>query len=134
MTKIKKTFFISGHRDITNEEFNTLYIPKILDVINEYDAYFIMGDYKGVDIMSQDFLVNELKYDINKICVYHMGLFPMNINENIKHTKPYFLDDIHRDSTMTNDSEEDIAFVREGKSNSRTAQNILRRVTFKGIN
>lgn len=131
MTKNKKTFFISGHRDITNKEFDTLYIPKILDTINKYDAYFIMGDYEGVDIMAQNFLINELDYDINKICVYHIGLFPMNINENIIHTKPYFLDDIHRDSTMTHESDEDIAFVREGKNNSGTAQNILRRVSFK---
>lgn len=131
MNKIKKIFFISGHRDITNEEFNKLYIPKILNAINEYNAYFIMGDYEGVDIMAQNFLINEIGYDVDKICVYHMGLFPMNINENIKNIKPYFLNDIHRDSTMTKESDEDIAFIREGKNNSGTAQNILRRVTFK---
>jgi len=131
MNRIKKIFFISGHRDITNEEFNKLYIPKILNAINEYNAYFIMGDYEGVDIMAQNFLINEIGYDVDKICVYHMGLFPMNINENIKNIKPYFLNDIHRDSTMTKESDEDIAFIREGKNNSGTAQNILRRVTFK---
>lgn len=131
MNKIKKIFFISGHRDITNEEFNKLYIPKILNAINDYNAYFIMGDYEGVDIMTQNFLINEIGYDVDKICVYHMGLFPMNINENIKNIKPYFLNDIHRDSTMTKESNEDIAFIREGKNNSGTAQNILRRVTFK---
>lgn len=131
MNKIKKIFFISGHRDITNEEFNKLYIPKILNAINEYNAYFIMGDYEGVDIMAQNFLINEIGYDVDKICVYHMGLFPMNINENIKNIKPYFLNDVHRDSTMTKESDEDIAFIREGKNNSGTAQNILRRVTFK---
>lgn len=131
MNRIKKIFFISGHRDITNEEFNKLYIPKILNAINEYNAYFIMGDYEGVDIMAQNFLINEIGYDVDKICVYHIGLFPMNINENIKNIKPYFLNDIHRDSTMTKESDEDIAFIREGKNNSGTAQNILRRVTFK---
>lgn len=130
----KRIFFISGHRDITNEEFNTLYVPKILDVIGKYDAYFIIGDYEGVDIMSQNFLIDELCYDVDKICVYHIGLFPMNINDNIKNTKPYFLDDIHRDSTMTRESDEDIAFIREGKNNSGTAQNILRRLTFKSPN
>lgn len=131
MTKIKRTFFISGHRDITDKEFKEIYVPRIIDCALEYDAYFIMGDYDGVDIMAQDFLINELNYDINKICVYHMGLFPMHINENVINTKPYFENDEHRDSTMTKDSDEDIAFIREGKNNSGTAQNILRRLTFK---
>ena len=40
-------------------------------------------------------------------------------------------DDIDRDSAMTHDSNFDIAFIREGKVNSGTEQNIMRRIMFK---
>lgn len=127
---MKKIFFISGHRDITSAEFNILYKPAIQKAIADYDAFFIMGDYEGADIMAQNYLVNELNYDINKITVFHIGNAPMNINPKIINRVPNYGDDIARDSAMTKHSDYGIAFVRVGKENSGTAQNILRRVTF----
>lgn len=59
-----------------------------------------------------------------------MGETPMNINNKITNRVPNFSDDIARDSAMTRNSNEDIAFIRVGKENSGTAQNILRRITF----
>lgn len=128
--KKKKTFFISGHRDITKEEFNKLYVPTIINVITSYDAYFVIGDYEGVDIMAQDFLLDDLKYDVSKVKVFHMGEKPMNVNEKVKLTAPNFADDEHRDGSMTLMSDADIAFVREGRETSGTAQNIIRRHRF----
>ena len=55
----------------------------------------------------------------------------MYINKFITHTKPNYKDDIDRDSAMTHDSNFDIAFIREGKVNSGTEQNIMRRIMFK---
>lgn len=130
MEKKKRVFFISGHRDITNEEFSELYKPAILKAISLYDALFLIGDYYGVDIMAQNYLVDDLNYDTEKITVYHMGAMPMNINDKIVNRVPNFSDDIARDSAMTRNSNEDIAFVRVGKEDSGTAQNILRRITF----
>lgn len=130
MEKKKRVFFISGHRDITTEEFSELYKPAILKAISLYDALFLIGDYYGVDIMAQNYLVDDLNYDTEKITVYHMGATPMNVNEKIVNRVPNFSDDIARDSAMTRNSNEDIAFVRVGKEDSGTAQNILRRVTF----
>ena len=34
---IKKTFFVSGHRDITKEEFEQLYIPKFKEIIDSFE-------------------------------------------------------------------------------------------------
>lgn len=130
MEKKKRVFFISGHRDITNEEFSEIYKPAIIKAISLYDALFVIGDYDGVDIMAQNYLVNDLAYDTNKITVYHMGKTPMNINSKIINRVPNFTDDIARDSAMTKNSNEDIAFIRVGKESSGTAQNILRRITF----
>ena len=54
-----QTFFISGHRDITETEFEINYIPKINEVLHNYDnPIFIMGDYQGVDIMAQNYLMD----------------------------------------------------------------------------
>ena len=46
-------------------------------------------------------------------------------------TKGGFNSDEERDAAMTKDSDIDIAFVREGKRMSGTAQNIVRRHEFK---
>ena len=44
------TYFISGHRDITPEEFEKFYVPAIVDVIdtcndNYDDCEFVVGDW-----------------------------------------------------------------------------------------
>lgn len=122
-----KTYFISGHRDITAEEFQN-YSQALDKIIKETpDASFVVGDYYGVDIMAQDYLVNVLKIDPAQITVYHMFNKPRNINEKITNTVGGFETDEERDAAMTTNSSHDIAFVRNHKKLSGTAQNILRR-------
>lgn len=128
--KEKRIFFISGHRDITYKEYHELYLPKIQDCIEKYDAYFIMGDYMGVDIMAQNTLMDVFNYPKEKVIVYHMYDKPRNINPLITQTVGGFKTDEERDYAMSRDSDEDIAFVRWGKFNSGTAQNIIRRHSF----
>lgn len=120
-------FFISGHRDLTQEEFNRLYTPTILEVLQEDPTCeFVIGDYEGVDSMAQHLLSNH----VDKVTVYHMFDTPRNlINPNFK-TVGGFTSDEERDAAMTRDSDYDIAFVRKGKRNSGTAQNIVRRYEF----
>ena len=64
-------YFISGHRDITQKEFDTHYKPVIDNVIKHDDKKtFLIGDYEGVDIMAQKYLVSKGLTDC--ITVYHM--------------------------------------------------------------
>ena len=128
--KEKRIFFISGHRDITHKEYQTLYLPSILKSIEEYDAHFIMGDYKGVDIMAQNTLMDVLGYPTEKVTVYHMHDKPRNINPLITQRVGGFKTDEERDYAMSANSDEDIAFIRCGRFTSGTAQNICRRYTF----
>ena len=128
--KERRTFFISGHRDLTEEEFEQFYIPKINEVIDKYDADFVIGEYEGADIMAQNYLVDTLNYNLDKIFVYHMGDKPRCSNPKIKNFISGFSDDIDRDTCMTIDSDEDIAFVRKGRYESGTSQNIIRRTEF----
>jgi hypothetical protein len=55
---------------------------------------------------------------------------PMNNNGNWK-TKGGYTDDIDRDSAMTRESDEDIAWIRKPGDLSGTEQNIIRRNEYK---
>jgi hypothetical protein len=129
--EIQKTYFISGHRDLTENEFEYYYIPLIQEAIYEtVDAKFIVGDCVGCDIMAQNYLVNIID-DISKITVYCVGNAPRNINPEIINVKNGFTDDREKDIAMTNDSFKDIAMVRDPEIWSGTGENILRRYMFK---
>lgn len=122
-----KTYFISGHRNITEDEFD-VYKRKIQSVLETTpDALFVVGDYYGVDIMAQNYLINDLQIAPERITVYHMFTTPRNTNEQIINFVGGFESDEERDAAMTKDSSFDIAFIRDHTQLSGTAQNILRR-------
>ena len=121
-------YFISGHRDLTIHEFRQHYAKKMSNaVMKDPKTEFVVGDYHGADEMAQEYLHNlKLKYPEIEVTVFHMGDRPMHNLYNFT-TSADYVDDHHRDSAMTINSDEDIAWAREGKENSGTAQNILRR-------
>lgn len=129
----KLTFFISGHRNLTQSEFDKLYLPIIKKVItNVKNPHFCVGDYEGADIMAQTALV---MYGVpaSNVTVYFMGNEPMNIHPLLLwsgNLKGGYNTDIERDAAMTSASTFDIAFVAEGREGSGTHQNIMRRITF----
>lgn len=128
------TYFISGHRDITQDEFEKNYgsiIKNIVDNNSPGTIRFIMGDYYGVDIMAQNYLIDTLNFPPDRICVYHMFNKPRNIHPKIENRVGGFSYDEERDAAMTRDSHIDIAFVRDHLKLSGTAMNILRRNLLK---
>ena len=126
-----KTYFISGHRDITDIEFESYYQPMINYALNETnDAKFVVGDYYGVDIMAQNYLIDILGVEPERITVYHMLEAPRNFNPKITKFVGGFKTDDERDEAMTKASFKDIAMVRDCKKLSGTGQNILRRHMF----
>lgn len=75
------TYFISGHRDITPEEFEKFYVPAIVDVIDTCndDCEFVVGDCRGCDEMAANFIANYIKENTDDtecppciLCIYHM--------------------------------------------------------------
>ena len=122
------TYFISGHRQITQEEFDHSYAPMI-DFVLEHtpDCRFVIGDYWGCDEMAQNYLVDTLEIDPSRITVYHMKESPRYYNKKIENFVGGFESDEERDAAMTDASNEDIAFVKDHTVMSGTAQNILRR-------
>jgi hypothetical protein len=124
---IENTYFISGHRNISNEEFEK-YKNALSEIIDKNpEALFVVGDYYGVDIMAQNYLIDELNINPERITVYHMFNSARNINPKITNTIGGFMTDEERDAAMTANSFKDIAFVKNHTEWSGTGQNILRR-------
>lgn len=131
-------YFISGHRNLSKEDFEKYYVPAIEAAIHGELGYdFIMGDCDGVDYMAQEYLYNKgIGFG-----VYHMFDKPRHSIVDPKDFETcdikgiYFVggfkSDVERDSAMTRDSDVDIAFIEEGRWSSGTAQNILRRHEIK---
>ena len=113
---------ISGHRDVTQEEFDEHYVP-MLDKAMEEKCSFVVGDCEGVDFMAQEYLYS--KGEMNVI-VFHMFTDPRFAVERYKHLGG-FQSDVDRDFAMTLFSDEDLCWIRKGKERSGTAQNIERR-------
>lgn len=124
--------FISGHRDVTDEEFKEHYAPLLDKAIDRGDN-FVVGDYYGVDIMAQEYLASK-SVAKERVTVCHMFTAPRNIADAYAEcVHGGFQDDIDRDSYMTWHSDYDIAWIREGKASSGTAQNVIRRYGTTGI-
>lgn len=118
-----KTYFISGHLDLTVDEFREHYAPRIAAAIAEEDAAFVVGDARGCDLMAQLHLRDAR---VLRVQVFHMFESPRN-NVGGFPTVGGFTTDEARDEAMTARSDKDIAWVRPGRKNSGTAANLSRR-------
>ena len=114
--------FISGHLDLTSEEFALHYKPQI-DHYLCYQPRFIIGDARGADSMAQEYL-NSMDY--TNVTIYHMFTSPRNNIGNYP-TVGGFKTDSERDEAMTEASDIDIAWIRPGREKSGTAENLARR-------
>jgi len=124
-------YFISGHRNITEEEFSINYETTIDMVLEKNpNCLFVVGDYYGADIMAQNYLLDVLEIEPERVFVYHMFDKPRNANPKVVNFVGGFTSDEERDAAMTKVSTDDIAFVRDHTKLSGTAQNILRRYRF----
>jgi hypothetical protein len=122
MTGAMKTYFISGHLDLTVDEFREHYAPRIAAAIAEESA-FVVGDARGCDLMAQLYLRDERAL---RVQVFHMFESPRN-NVGGFPLVGGFPTDEARDEVMTTRSDADIAWVRPGRKNSGTAANLARR-------
>jgi len=133
------TYFVSGHLDLTKQEFEMNYALSLRCALNA-GGRFVVGDAAGCDYMAQRWLAsNGASY-----AVYHMlerprhcfgtgfGSHDARTRENAEvpaHLTVVggFKSDEERDAAMTMASDADIAWVRPGRENSGTARNLARR-------
>jgi hypothetical protein len=123
-----KTYFISGHGNTTFEEWELHYKP-LIDKALSNDSCFILGEFRGVDIISMEYLKNKTP----KVTITHCFENPRYKVDAIDLPSKFwtyignFQSDLERDTFMTENSDEDIAWIREGREKSGTAKNIKRR-------
>ena len=115
--------FISGHLDLTGNEFALYYVPVLRDALNQRDR-FVVGDARGADKMAQAWLAKRN----GQVTVFHMFEDPRN-NVGSFPTQGGFTTDDERDAAMTAASDRDIAWVRPGREQSGTAKNLARRAS-----
>jgi hypothetical protein len=123
--KPRRIIFVSGHLDLTEDEFAQHYQAQLYDAIAK-GAYFVVGDAAGCDIMAQKYIWRNTP----RLEVFHMFSSPRNLVIGCKSLRGGFTSDDERDAAMTHASSEDIAWVRPSKSkrNSGTAKNLARRI------
>lgn len=117
-----RNIFVSGHLDLTNEEFAEHYAPRI-DTACADQVVFHVGDARGADFMAQEFLESRRV----PVVVYHMFDKPRNLYGSPYRVIGGFTSDNARDAAMTAATTEDIAWVRPGREKSGTARNLARR-------
>lgn len=126
-------YFISGHRDLSIEDFQLYYKPFIDKVvIEDLNTHFVVGDCDGADKFAMDYIFKN--YNV-PLTIYHMFDQPRNIPKGLSENPEFegvyfqggFISDEERDSAMTKASDFDIAFVKDNRWDSGTAQNIKRR-------
>lgn len=117
-------YFISGHLDLTDQEFLDHY-KVIIDKALKDNSLFVVGDARGADSLAQKYL----SVKTNNVTVYHMFDSPRNNYGFL--TRGGFNSDSSRDKQMTLDSDIDICWIREGREHSGTARNKLRREKLK---
>lgn len=127
------TYFISGHLDLTQEEFDQHYVPLLDKVIKEEPmATFVFAEAKGADTMALLYLQARITPD--RIIVFHMFGSPRNQNLHqlcIIYAGGY-KSDVERDKALTLHSTHDIAWVKPGREKkSGTAKNLKRRSEIK---
>ena len=119
----KKVAFVSGHRDLTPDEFYRRYQPR-LDKAIAAGHRFVVGDAPGADAMTQMYLVGRAAPE--QVAVYHAGRQPRNHSGGFAIRSGY-VSQSAKDATMTAVSDYDIAWMRPGKAKSGTAHNLARR-------
>lgn len=113
--------FVSGHLDLTEDEFLRHYVPQI-DALRADGARFVVGDARGADLLFQ----RHAHARGLAVTVFHMFERPRN-NAGEFPTSGGFPSDAARDEAMTAASSLDIAWVRPGRERSGTAKNLQRR-------
>lgn len=120
-------YFVSGHENLTQSEFDKFYKPQFLNTTPE-DA-FLVCDAKGCDTSAQAYLSNPKR----NVTVCHMGAQP-RINLGNFATAGNFETELTLDVTMTIQSRRDICWVRPGfksRELSRPERNKQRRQLIK---
>lgn len=124
-----RVHFVSGHGNLTFEEW-LLYYKPLVDTVLLNNEGFIMGDFRGCDVITMEYLKDKTPNVVVCHCKEKPRYFPetLNMPSSLWQLNGGFLNDADRDVYMTHHSHADIAWIRQGREKSGTAKNIKRRL------
>ena len=108
-------FFISGHIDLEEDEFNIHYKPKIDEALLNPQSRFVIGDARGADTMGKNYLTDRI--DKTRIIIYTLRN-PKKVKGDLStyQLQGSFRNHEEKDSAMTRSSNVDIAWIRHPTS------------------
>lgn len=153
-------YFVSGHRDLTPEEFEEHYVGNSwlttilkderdihgyeIVIEKKYCYHIYVGDCQGCDEMTIKYIYDYLMSPKNQYNRVYLTIckskvpFEGQLTEFPEHPNIEVIEEFEshedRDMYMTEFSTTDIVWVREGKWDSGSAQNIIRRDWHKPCN
>lgn len=112
------TYFISGHTDLSYEEFEEHYVPILCKIFSEdRNPEFVMGDFEGVDKYAMNYIFYKEQCPIT---IYHTGKFPKNVPEamtdpeiELVYFKGGYATPEDADKAMTEVSDFDIVYIKK---------------------
>ncbi len=120
-------YFISGHTNLTKEEFNKHYKPLLDNIINDNNTNsFVIGNSEGADKMAFQYLISK-GISIDNITIYYFS--KNNQEDNFYfHYKPKIIQGFtsyeKRDAAMTNASDKDILWIRPKEDNKKLLESL----------
>jgi hypothetical protein len=108
-------YFISGHCNISQDEFELHYKLKIDKIILDKTNKFVIGNAWGADTMALEYLLKN-NYPANMITIYYLESKNSKSIDYYKSLGVNVIDEFtsysKRDGQMTMDSDVDIAWIR----------------------
>jgi len=104
-------YFISGHTDLSDVEFETEYVPQIDNALKDSASIFVVGDAFGADSKANEYL-SRTGIEKNRVIVHHLGEKPLNGNPGGFCTIGGYKNHESKDSAMTDASDIDILYIR----------------------
>jgi hypothetical protein len=114
---MNRKIFISGHCNITHEEFDNHYKPKLDEIISNPIHNILIGNARGADTLALDYLIfNNYPKELITIYFYSPYNCSMNKYEGLNIVNG-FTSYTKRDSEMTKLSTEDLLWIRSDEDN-----------------
>ncbi len=120
-------YFISGHTNLTKEEFNKQYKPLLDNIINDNNTNsFVIGNSEGADKMAFQYLIYK-GISIYNITIYYFSKNNQEDNFYFNY-KPKIIKGFtsyeKRDAAMTNASDKDILWIRPKEDNKKLLESL----------
>jgi hypothetical protein len=118
-----KHYFVSGHLDLSPEEFKCYYQSQLQEAAAKPGSLFVIGSApRGADVLALEYLLTECKVDPRRITIFVFSKHPDRVkalqskcNDQKVNVRLGFSSDDQRDAALTYSSDADIAWVRSAE-------------------